>query len=81
MCEGGESALNVLHVAANNGLALFTERLCLLPTASTAASLTDCNGLTPSNLARSHGNVATADVIDRLTNQRTVSDSSEYIGR
>jgi len=71
--------LSPLHVAATHGLASFTERLSSLPDASTAATLIDFDGQTPDNLARRHGNHVIADVIDRLTNQRTESASREYI--
>ena len=78
-CEGDSGALSPLHVAASHGLASFARRLSALPAAHVAASLLDFDGQTPSNLARCRGNVATADVIDRLTNQHTVSDGGEYI--
>jgi len=75
--EGSGRTLTALHVAAVHGLVSFAQRLSALPAADTAASLLDFDGLTPSNVARCRGNVATADVIERLTNQRTLFDTSE----
>jgi len=73
-------AMTVLHVAACYGLVSFAEQLSTLPAAAAAALVMNSDRQTPSNLARCHGNVTTADVIDRLTNQRTAYDSaiSEY---
>jgi len=68
--------LTPLHVAGTHGLLSFTRRLSALPAAVTAASLLDFDGQTASHLARRHGNTATADVIDRLTNQHTASAST-----
>jgi len=65
-----------LHVAACHGLTSFVERLSTLPAAAAAASITDFHQQSPSNLARRRGYDATADVIDRLTNQRTASKST-----
>jgi len=79
-CEDDEMTLTPLHVAATHGLVSFAQRLSALPAALTAASLVDLDGHTPSHLARCHGNAVIADVIDKLTNQRTISDGSgEYI--
>jgi len=64
------AAVTALHVAACHGLTSLAERLSTLPAAATAASVMDFDRQTPGNLARCRGNVATADVIDRLTNQR-----------
>jgi len=68
-----------LHVAACHGLTSFADQLTTLPAAAAAASLMNADRQTPSNLARVRGNDDTADVIDRLTNQRAASGStSEY---
>jgi len=61
-------------VAAAHGLVAFARRLSALPAAASAATLPDNHEQLPSNLARRHGNAATADVIDRLTNQCTTTD-------
>ena len=76
-CEVGEKAATLLHTAAAYGLGSFAERLCGLPAASIAASI-NSDGQTPSNLARCRGNPATAEVIERLANQLTASDISQY---
>lgn len=71
------TAMTALHVAACHGLASFAERLSTLPAAATAASVMDFDRQTPGNLARCRGNVATADVIDRLINQQVAE--AEYM--
>jgi len=83
LADAGDSdpsaEMTVLHVAARHGLRSFAERLSTMPAAAAAAAVTDFDRQTPGHLARCHGNDATADVIDRLTNQRAASHSaSEY---
>jgi len=75
-CEGDSGTLTPLHVAATHGLMSFAQRLSAIPDAFIAASLVDFDGQLPGDVARCHGNTVTADVIDRLTNQRTTSGST-----
>jgi len=76
--DANETAVTLLHVAASLGLVSMAERLSVIPDAFIASSLTDLDGQTPAHLARSRGNLATAAVINRLANQHTAFDSSEY---